>query len=54
MQIGACIVNDNGGCVMETVLKAKFQADSVISRRVMLGKTDIIYSKDSDFVALLG
>lgn len=54
LQINACTLNENGGYVQENVLKAKFQADYVIARRVNEGKTDLIFSEDSDFVALLG
>jgi hypothetical protein len=54
MQIGACSCNENGGFVHENVLKAKFQADSVIARLTHEGKYDFIMSEDSDFPALLG
>lgn len=54
MEIDACTPNENGGYVQEAVLKAKFQADSVIAKRVIEDKADFIYSEDSNFVALLG
>lgn len=54
MIMNACQPNANGGFVKENILKAKFQADSAIARRSILGKSDFIMSKDSDFPCLLG
>ncbi len=54
MALGACVPNINGGFIHETVLKAKFQADSVIACRSVRGKSDFILSKDSDFPVLIG
>lgn len=54
MALGACVPNANGGFVSENVLKAMFQADSVIMHRAIQGKSDFILSKDSDFPALIG
>ena len=54
MSLGACIQNENGGYVVETVLKAKFQADSVIAQRSISNKSDFVMSKDSDFPVLIG
>ena len=54
LAVGACSPNGNGGFVSENILKAKFQADSVIARRSVENKSDYIMSLDSDFPALLG
>ena len=54
ISLGACNPNENGGYVCENILKAMFQADSVIARRCIQGSNDFIYSKDSDFPVLIG
>ena len=54
MMINACLANENGGFVQEHILKAKFQADSVIARRAIEKQNDFILSEDTDFAALLG
>ena len=54
LSINACNCNENGGFVSEHVLKAKFQADSVIACRSIQKKSNFVMSKDSDFPALIG
>lgn len=54
MMIGACDKGPNGGYVVEHIIKAKFQADSVIAHRSVNGKSDFILSEDTDFFGLLG
>lgn len=51
--VGAFDTKEGGGCV-EAILKAKFQADTVIASRFNKKKCDLILSSDSDFAALLG
>jgi hypothetical protein len=54
MMINACSLNENGGIVNEQVIKAKFQADSLIAKRSVDSKSNFILADDSDFAALLG
>jgi hypothetical protein len=54
MMINACSLNENGGIVNERVIKAKFQADSLIAKRSVDSKSNFILADDSDFAALLG
>lgn len=54
LSIGACTVSEGGGIVERKVLKAKFQADSLLAKRFIEGKSDFILSSDSDFGALIG
>jgi hypothetical protein len=54
MMLDACNKNENGGYVKENILKARFQADSLIAQRAMHNKSDFILAEDSDFAALLG
>jgi hypothetical protein len=54
MMIDACSINENGGFVNEKVIKARFQADSLIAKRSFENKSNFILADDSDFAALLG
>ena len=54
-QIGAFNRNDyNNGIVQESILQSKFQADSLITYRVLHGFSDFVISNDSDFVNYIG
>ena len=46
--------NENWGYVSKKIIKARFQADYVIARRILDKNTDFIFSTDSDFAAILG
>ena len=54
MMIGACVPNENGGYVDESVITSIFQADSLIACRSVSNLNDIIYGEDSDYFVLLG
>ena len=51
---GAFKSTENGGFVNGTIIKAKFQADYVITLCSLENKNNFIYLSDSDFAALLG
>ena len=51
---GATKMNERDGFVSPKIIKAKFQADYVISLQSLENKNDFIYSTDTDFCALLG
>ena len=52
--VGATDVHEGGGIVQQNVLKAKFQADTLIARRFREKKCEYILSNDSDFGAMIG
>ena len=44
----------DGGFVNRDIIQSLYQADSMIAYRFIQGDSDIIYSSDSDFTALIG
>ena len=44
----------SGGYVSETILKAEFEADYLMSYQFRIGHSDLVYSNDSDISALCG